>query len=183
MKRSIVILTVGCALALPVTGQNRSTLLVTQQIDETQIVKLHGNVHPLAQARYDRGGVPDAFPAERVLLLLNRPADKESALQQFLEQTHWRGSATYRQWLTPQEFGERFRPADSDVAKVTKSKQFLEFSGTAGQLGKAFHTEIHQYDVEGEMHYANAGELRVGSSSSSPQILRSSMSGADYRIV
>src|SRR5437016_11341523 len=175
MKRSILILSVGCALALPVTGQNRSTLLVTQPIDEAKLVNLRGSVHPLAQPRYDRGAVPDAFPAERVLLLLNRPAERESALQEFLGEVHRRESTSYHQWLTPQEFGERFGPADSDiqaaanwlraqgfnVAKVKKSKQFLEFSGTAAQLRQALHTEIHQYDVEGETHYANASELSI----------------------
>jgi hypothetical protein len=39
-------------LALPVTGQSRSKLLVTQPIDEAKLVNLRGSVHPLAQARY-----------------------------------------------------------------------------------------------------------------------------------
>jgi subtilase family serine protease len=132
-------------------------------------------VHPLAQARYDRGAVPDSFPADRVLLLLGRPADRETALQEFLGDVHRLGSASYHQWLTPLEYGRQFGPADSDiqtaeswlrtqgfnVARVTKSKQFIEFSGTAGQLRNAFHTEIHQYDVEGETHYANASEISI----------------------
>lgn len=175
MRRLTLMLSLGCALALPVTGQNRSTRLVTQPIDEAKLVKLRGGVHPLAQSRYDRGAVPNAFPAERVLLLLNRPAEKESALQEFLRQVHQRGTANYHQWLTPQEFGERFGPENSDiqaaadwlsaqgfrVARVTNGKQFIEFSGTAGQLRNAFHTEIHQYDLEGETHYANASEPSI----------------------
>jgi hypothetical protein len=175
MKRSILILSVGCALALPVSGQNRSTQLVTQPIDEAKRVNLRGGVHPLTQARYDRGAVPDAFPAERVLLLLDRPAEKKSALAEFLQQVHRRGSANYHQWLTAQEFGELFGLGDSDiqaavnwlsaegfhVRRVTKGKQFIEFSGTAGQLRKAFQTEIHEYNVEGETHYANASELSI----------------------
>lgn len=177
MKRTTFLLILGSMVASPIVAQKPAAPLVTQAIDDTQLVRLHGSVHPLVQARYDRGAVPDAFPAERVLLLLNRPAEKENALQEFLRQAHERGSANYHQWLTPQEFGEQFGAADSDiqtaanwlrehgfnVAKVTKSKQFLEFSGTAGQLGKAFHTEIHQYDVEGETHYANASELSIPS--------------------
>ena len=162
-------------MASPIIAQKPAVPLVAQAIDETQVVRLHGSVHPLAQPRYDRGAVPDAFPAERVLLLLNRPAERESALQEFLGEVHRRESTSYHQWLTPQEFGERFGPADSDiqaaanwlraqgfnVAKVKKSKQFLEFSGTAAQLRQALHTEIHQYDVEGETHYANASELSI----------------------
>lgn len=170
-------LILGSVMAGPIVAQKPASPPATQAIDETQRAKLYGSVHPLAQARYDRGAVPDAFLAERVLLLLSRPVEKESALQEFLRQVHQRGSANYHQWLTPQEFGERFGPGDSDIqaatdwlsaqgfriARVTKGKQFLEFSGTAGQLGKAFHTEIHQYDVEGEIHYANASELSIPS--------------------
>jgi hypothetical protein len=139
------------------------------------VVVLHGNVHPLAQARYDAGAVPDSFPAERLLLLLNRPAEKQDELRQFLHDVHTPGSASYHRWLTPEEFGERFGPAGSDVQaavgwlashrfsvrRVAQSKRLIEFSGTAGQLREAFHTEIHQYSIAGQTHYANAGEISI----------------------
>ena len=180
MNWRTLILLLGSALAIPATAQNArarnpATPLITQPIDKTKLVQLHGNVHPMAQLRYDRGTVPDSFPAERVLLLLNRPSDRETALQEFMDDVHRLGSARYHQWLTPLEYGKRFGPADSDiqtaenwlssqgfnVARVTKSKQFIEFSGTAGQVRNAFHTEIHQYDVEGETHYANASDISI----------------------
>src|SRR5690349_15596105 len=115
MKRATFLLVLGSVVASPIVAQKPAVPLVAQAIDETQIVRLHGSVHPLAQPRYDRGAVPDAFPAERVLLLLNRSAEKESALQEFLRQVHQRGTSNYHQWLTPQEFGERFGPGDSDI--------------------------------------------------------------------
>jgi subtilase family serine protease len=163
------------ACTVPAPAQTPPTPLVTEAIDEAQVAVLHGNVHPLAQARYDQGAVPDSFAAERLLLLLNRPAERETALQQFLHDVHTPGSATYHQWLTPQQFGERFGPADSDiqaavgwlsshgfsVTRVTKSKGLIEFSGTAGQLREAFHTQIHQYSIAGQSHYANANEISI----------------------
>src|SRR5216684_2474923 len=45
---------------------------ITQAIDETQLVRLKGNVHPLARAEFDRGPVSDATPMKRMLLLLQR---------------------------------------------------------------------------------------------------------------
>jgi hypothetical protein len=42
-------------------GQTLAAPLVTQAIDEAKLITLHGNVHPLAQARYDTGAVPDSF--------------------------------------------------------------------------------------------------------------------------
>jgi hypothetical protein len=180
LKRKNLLLFLGSALAMfagtrNASAQSQARPLVTQTIDESQVVRLSGSVHPLAQARYDRGAVADSFAAERVLLLLGRPAEREAALQQFLSDVHRTGSASFHQWLTPVEFGQRFGAADSDVraaqswltsegftvARVTKSRQYIEFSGSAEQLRKAFRTEIHQYSVGGEAHYANANEVSV----------------------
>jgi hypothetical protein len=169
----LLILAGTCAVS--VQAQGPAAPLVTEAIDEAQVVALHGNVHPLAQARYDQGAVPDSFAAERLLLLLNRPAERETELRQFLHDVHTPGSASYHQWLTPQQFGDRFGPADSDiqaavgwlsshgfsVPRVTKGKGLIEFSGTAAQLREAFHTQIHQYSIEGESHYANANEMSI----------------------
>jgi|GEM_PF-1162506 len=56
----LLILTVTCAVS--VQAQGPAAPLITEATDETQVVVLHGNVHPLAQARYDLGAVnaPDA---------------------------------------------------------------------------------------------------------------------------
>ncbi|MGB7281064.1 MAG: protease pro-enzyme activation domain-containing protein [Candidatus Acidiferrum sp.] len=175
MNSKALLLVLACAMAGRASAQSVARPLLTQKIDDTQMVALHGTVHPLAQARYDRGAVPDSFAANRILLLLSRPPEREAALQQFLNDVHRRGLANYHRWLTPQEFGAQFGPADSDiqaaedwlnsagfsVARATKSKQYIEFSGMAGQLRKAFRTEIHQYNVNGETHYANATEVSI----------------------
>src|SRR5947207_6092992 len=97
MKRATFLLFLGSVIASPIVAQKPAVPLVAQTIDETQVVRLHGSVHPLAQPRYDRVAVPDAFPAERVLLLLNRPAERESALQEFLGEVHRRESTSQNQ--------------------------------------------------------------------------------------
>jgi hypothetical protein len=175
VKRTALFMILGNALLLPVLAQQQPAPLVNQPVDESALVALHGTVHPLAQPQNDRGAVADSFPAPRMLLLLNRPPDREAALRQFLQAAHTRGSAGYHRWLTPDEFGAQFGPADADiatasawlaahslaVARTSKSRQFIEFSGTAGALRQAFHTEIHRYEVNGETHYANASELKI----------------------
>lgn len=175
MKLKALFVILEIVLAIPASAQFQAKLLVTQPINETNIVALHGSVHPLAQARFDRGVVSDSFPVNRVLLLLNRPPDREAALRQFLNDAHTRGSASYHKWLTPELYGEQFGPADADiqtaagwltshgfrVSKTSKSRQFVEFSGTAAMVRGAFHTEIHQYSINGESHFANAGELKI----------------------
>jgi Pro-kumamolisin, activation domain/Bacterial Ig-like domain (group 3) len=172
-------LVLGSILAFTAAAQTPPTTLVIQLIDESKLVTLPGSVHPLVQAAADRGAdrgaVSDSFPTGRLLLMLNRPAEREAALDQFLHDAHTRGTASYHQWLTPEQFGAQFGAADSDVqiatswlsargfsvAKTSKGRQFIEFSGTAGAVRAAFHTEIHRYEVQGETHYANASEVKI----------------------
>jgi len=149
--------------------------IYSQAIDETKRVTLYDNVHPLAQARFDQGLADASVSTGRLLLLLNRPAEREAALEQYLKDVHTLGSANYHQWLTPVEFGTRFGPPDSDiqavsgwlsaegfqVARVSKGRTFIEFSGNLGQIGEAFHTQIHRYAVNGELHYANSTDPQI----------------------
>ena len=37
----------------------------------------------------------------------------------------------------------------------------MDFSGTAGQIREAFHTEIHYLEVNGEQHFANMSDPRI----------------------
>lgn len=163
------------AVGSPAYSQAPASLLVTKPIDEVNLVTLHGNVHPLAEARYDVGAASSSMPAKRLLLLLNRPTDREAALAEYMQDVHAPGSATHHQWLTPEEFGARFGPADSDIQQVSgwlsgmgfqvagtsKGKTLIEFSGTVGQVNKAFHTQIRKYAVDGEVHYANATDPQI----------------------
>ena len=150
-------------------SQSGATSRITGPVDERVRVTLKGNVHPLARPQYDQGAVADSFPAERMLLLLQRSPEREAALRQFLQDVHRPGSSSFHKWLTPEQFGESYGPDDSEiaavsgwlqehgfsVARVTKGKTAIEFSGTAGQLRSAFHAEIHTYQVNGELHHAN----------------------------
>jgi subtilase family serine protease len=173
--RFAALLILSLTFAVSLRAQLPAQPFVTTAIDEAKLVTLPGNVHPLAQSRYDLGAVPDSTAANRILLLLNRPAGREAALQQFMKDVHTRGSASYHQWLTPEQFGERFGPNDSDIQQVSgwlsgmgfqvagasRGKTLIEFSGTVGQVNKAFHTQIRKYAVNGEVHHANATDPQI----------------------
>src|SRR5205814_2520235 len=45
--------------------------------------------------------------------------------------------------------------------KVGTGRTAVEFSGNAGSVRKAFHTEIHRYLVYGEEHLANSSDPQV----------------------
>ena len=154
-----------CAFSPAQTSSSR----ITQPIDDAVRVTLKGNVHPLAQARFDLGVVPDSFPASRMLLLLRRSPEREAALQQFLQDAHRPQSPAYHKWINPDQFGELYGLTDSEIATVSgwlqehgfvvgridRARTAIEFSGTAGEVRSAFHTQIHVYLVNGEPHHAN----------------------------
>jgi subtilase family serine protease len=152
-----------------------SALASNSAVDEASLTTLHGTVNPLARKEYDQGAVADDFPLRRLLLTIARPADREKNLQQFLQDVHRPGSGTFHQWVTPEQFGARFGAADEDtqlvaswleshglsVARVTKSKSMVEFSGTAANIREALHTEIHSYSIQGRTYYANSSDISV----------------------
>src|SRR5260370_3439732 len=51
---------------------------ITQAIDETQFVRLRGNVHPLARPEFDQGVVGDATPMKRMILFLHRSPEQKT---------------------------------------------------------------------------------------------------------
>jgi len=148
---------------------------LTQPIDEKQLVTLQGSVHRLANAANDRGAAEDGMQLDRIQVVLKRSTTQESALKQTIMEMHTPGTAMYHKWLTPAQFGQQFGPSDADietltnwlgtqgfrVTKVNAGKLTLEMSGTAGQFRNTFHAQIHKYQVNGQMHYANATNPQI----------------------
>ncbi len=148
---------------------------VTDRVDTAQRVTLSGNTHPLARAQYDQGAAPPNLPMDRIQLVLKRSPDQEAGLQDLLEQQQIKSSASYHKWLTPDQFGQQFGPADADIQAVTswlasfgfqsinvsRGRTLIEFSGTASQVETALHTSIHRYVVDGESHWANASDPQI----------------------
>src|SRR5258706_2400720 len=148
---------------------------VTETLDDANGVALRGSVHPHARAEFDRGTVADAQPMTRIMLLFQRSAEQEASLRQLMNEQQAKGSANYHAWLTPEDFGKKFGPADADVQavtdwltsrgfqniKVAKGKTVVEFSGNVGQVRNAFGTEIHQYTVNGKEHLANVSDPQI----------------------
>jgi subtilase family serine protease len=148
---------------------------VVNPIDESQLVTLNGTVHPLANARNDRGVAPDSLQLGRMHLVLKRSDSQEAALKQLIGDMHNPASPSYHKWLTPDQFGAQFGPSDQDIAtvttwltghgfnvtKVNPGKLTVEITGNVAQFRNAFHAQIHKYDVNGETHFANANDPQI----------------------
>ena len=148
---------------------------ITSYIDDDQRVTLRGNVHPLAQAQYDVGAVAPDFPMEHMLLTLLPDSTQQDILNQLVEAQNNPESPYYHQWLTPEQYGERFGVSDSDAAQVvvwlqeqgmqveelTAGRRSIIFTGTAAQVQATFHTPIHIYKIGDEVHHANVNDPEI----------------------
>ncbi|MGA8607840.1 MAG: protease pro-enzyme activation domain-containing protein [Candidatus Sulfotelmatobacter sp.] len=156
-------------------AENVRPVLITQTVDESNLVALGGNTRPEAKAEYDRGRVDDNLLMEHLLLLLKRSPEQERELEEFIDDLHDSSSPTFHRWLTAEEFGERFGVAKQDRDTIKNWLQshglkinvdytndlLIDFSGTAGQVRKAFHTEIHNLNVKGVKHIANMSDPQI----------------------
>src|SRR4029077_2140004 len=155
--------------------KNYARPLISQPVDEARRVVLKGNIHPLARTQFQVGVAPQDLSLQRMLLVLKRSPEQDQALLKLLDDQQDKSSANYHKWLTPEQFGQEFGPADSDiqavtswlqshglqVARVSKGRVMIEFSGTAAQVQETFHTAIHKYAVNGEAHWANASNPEI----------------------
>jgi uncharacterized protein (TIGR03437 family) len=144
---------------------------IAASVDSARRVTLRGRVHPQAQPQYDRGPVDQSMPLRYASMLL-KPA---SSLERLLEDLQSPSSPDYHRWLTPEQFGERFGLSGNDRSKVAawlrsqglavhdfaRGGLWVTFSGTAQQVGRAFRTEFHRYQVAGESHFANSTDPSV----------------------
>ena len=148
---------------------------ITQAVDDTKLVTLTGNTHPMARAQFDQGAAPDTLPLKRLMLVLKRSPQQEAALRTLLDEQQDKASPNFHKWLTPDQFGKQFGPADSDVqvvkgwleshgfevTNVTKGKTVIEFNATVGLVKQAFHTDLHKFVVNGQSHWANTSDPQI----------------------
>jgi uncharacterized repeat protein (TIGR01451 family) len=180
IKRNRHFLALGFALApwlmQPAWAQiGAARALITAPIDNTQLLRLSGNTRPETRTANDRGRVPDTLSLQHMQLLLKRPEERGAALRRYIQDLHDRTSPNFHRWLNVTQFAQRFGLAQQDLAAVTgwltkqgftvntvyPSSLLIDFSGTAGQVRDAFHSEIHFIDVGGVRHIANMSDPEI----------------------
>ena len=166
------------AILFPAVSQAQGVapaVRIVSPIDESQLVTLSGNTNPHANAKNDRGPVSANFALPDLTLVLSRSADQQAAFDAYVAGEYNPSSPDYHQWLTPQQIGEQFGPAQADIATitgwlasqgftvklVTPDRMTIRFSGTAAQVQSAFHTQIHNLSVNGVGHYANMTDPQI----------------------
>jgi len=144
-------------------------------INPRNSVVLKGDSNPHARPEFDRGPVPASLHLDGITLNFKPTAAQHSALQELLQQQQDPASANYHHWLTPEEFANRFGLSPSDLAKVAawaesqgfrvedpaRTRTWIRIGGSAAQVQSAFHLELHRYEVDGDTHFANAGDPSI----------------------
>ncbi len=174
--RAIAVASLSFA-ALSGVSQTQGTLSnrIRGPMDERSTSVVRGNLHPRALAEFDQGRLDEVTPVHRITMVFKRTEGQQAGLNALLQEQQDPSSPNYHLWLTPEEFGDRFglNAADLDtivswlksrgftVDETARGRSWVTFSGTAGQVDRAFRTELHQYSVNGVPHYAAAREPSV----------------------
>ncbi|HEY6347666.1 MAG TPA: protease pro-enzyme activation domain-containing protein, partial [Bryobacteraceae bacterium] len=130
---------------------------INEEIDEARRYRLVGNTRPEETAQNDGGAVASDFPLEHMILQLKRSAGDEQLLEETINSLHDPASPNFHRWTTAAEFGSRFGIVAEDRGKIVQwleshgfvvnsvapGAMTIDFSGDAGQIREAFHTEIH----------------------------------------
>ena len=143
---------------------------ITAPLDSSQRVTVTGNVHSLAQPHFDLGRTDGGKLLYGVTLAFRLSAAQQQDLNNLLAEQQDRSSPNYHKWLTPAQFADRFGMTQDDinrvaawlesqdltVTSVANSRNQISFDGTVAQIESVFDTQIHNYLVDSEIHFANA---------------------------
>jgi subtilase family serine protease len=171
----LILARIGASQAQAQTGGHGKPILINEPIDESRLIAFRGNTRPEANAQNDRGRVDDALPIEHMLLQLKRAPALEQQFDQYIDSLTDRTSPNFRQWMTAAEQGQQYGLAQQDLDAVSSwlksygfavdtiypNQMVIDFSGTAGEIRQAFHTEIHNLEVRGEHHIANMSDPQI----------------------
>ncbi|HEY8683464.1 MAG TPA: S53 family peptidase [Rhodanobacter sp.] len=174
------------ALAQPATAGNSALAgintseasRVTQTVNNNLVSTVQKSHLQFVNKKAAASRLADSAPMNHLQLILKRSPAREAALESLIADQHNPKSARFHQWLNPQQFGDAFGVTDSDIAaskawlvsqgfkvnNVYPNKMQIDFSGNAGLVNHAFHTQENHYKMkDGSLHVANAGDISIPS--------------------
>jgi len=177
---------------LLVQGQTSPDRVIAE-IDPGSEVALPGSVSPHALAKSDVGRVASGTKISGITMYFKPSAEQQAALDALLKAQQTVGSSYYHKWLSPEEYANRFGLSDNDLARVqswleqqgfsvdrvANSHNSIRFSGTTAQVESAFQTELHNYKIDNQTHFANSAPISVPSALSG--IIESVRNVDDFR--
>jgi kumamolisin len=131
------------------------------------------HIPKVARSFADRG----ALAREKILpVMVSLELNHEDELDRRLLEVYTPGSASYKKFVTPEEFHARYAPTQEQVEqaqnflaaqgvtglKVNENGYLIEGNASVGVLKSAFQTEIRRYkDSTGKMYFAPSSEPKL----------------------
>jgi subtilase family serine protease len=130
---------------------------------------------PALNAQIERPKVADVSsdhglinPSQQITLTVHLNMHNEAAFNKAVDDLYTPGSSTYHQWMTNSDIA-RYAPSPAEVETVTKELQSHGLSvlsvssdnlsirarGPATSVENAFHTQIHEFERQGQVFHAN----------------------------
>ena len=165
---SALVLFVASVFPALTGAQNR----INNTIGDAERGSVRNTVPPRARMATDLGLAPTDRALQSLTFRFSMTSAQQAALTQLLQDQQNPNSPSYHQWLTPEQFGARFGLSAADLAKVStwltsqgftvtstaRSSTSITFSGTVGQVQRAFGTSLHTVSADGEQHIANLSD-------------------------
>lgn len=175
MSKSRALVCLAFAVACSVFSHAVTADRITHPLSAGPTIALKGNVHRQALPGYDAGPVDPAMRFGSITLFTVPTAEQEKALSKLVVDQQNPKSPQYHKWITPEQWAERFGLSQNDIQKITswlkgqgfaiqyvaRGRSWVMASGTAAQIASAFGTQIHRYNIKGEMHVANATAPKI----------------------
>ncbi len=100
----------------------------------------------------------------------------EQQLDMLVEQQRRKGSPNYRQWITQAQFDTSYGPTPQEVnavsnflsahnltvVSVAENNLYVKAQGTIADIQKAFHVEIHNFQLNGQSFRSNSTDPQIG---------------------
>ncbi len=142
---------------------------ISGPIDDSRRAILPGHVRTISSAYVDEGAAdPSQAMGDLVLFLKPSPA-QAAARDRLIADLHNPASPNYHQWLTPEQYADRFGASASDASKIAswlesqgfqvgwvgRGRSLIVFKGTAGIVESVFHPALHRFRSAHTVHYSN----------------------------
>jgi hypothetical protein len=151
------------------------TARITVPVDTSKLAELPSSSTSSSFSKYDTGPLQPGKQLNNVTLLLKRSDVKQAQFDAYIKELTRPTSQYFHHWLTRAQIGALYGPAQSDIAEatqwlkaqgltvdeVTADGMMIRFSGSAGNVANALHTQFHGFNVNGAQHYANVSSVQI----------------------
>ena len=108
----------SCGLAGFPSRNRREQDRIAGPIAGSPAVWLEGNRRPMFQPENDQGPVADSLKLENITLMFKLTESQQADLTALLAEQQDPSSPHYHQWLTPEQYADRFGLSPNDMNKV-----------------------------------------------------------------